>query len=221
LLDDLARSDLLHCAGSPAGTLGLRDSLAIPALAALSADRQANLLRFWLASADLPAPASRALSALLARLAGAGPWRVQFAGGYGFCRYRDWLFLERGTLPTEPPPSRPWNLASPLRFAALGVCLEARPVGTGWGLDPARASDVRVGWRRGGERLRPAGRGGSCSLKKFRQERGIPPWERPLMPLLWVGGEIAAVPGHAVCEPFAIAGKGLEVSMRIEREAPL
>lgn len=53
--------------------------------------------------------------------------------------------------------------------------------------------------RQGGERLRPANRNGSCSLKKLLQEAGIPPWWRERWPLLYKDDEIVAVPGVCVC----------------------
>jgi tRNA(Ile)-lysidine synthase len=59
--------------------------------------------------------------------------------------------------------------------------------------------------RRGGERLRPAGRAGSRSVKRLLQEAGVPPWRRAAYPLIYVDDRLAAVPGIAVDAEFADA----------------
>jgi len=64
------------------------------------------------------------------------------------------------------------------------------------------AGGITVRWRKGGERCRPAGRGHHHSLKKMFQERGIPPWERDRVPLIYIQDTLALVPGFPVCEPF-------------------
>jgi tRNA(Ile)-lysidine synthase len=62
---------------------------------------------------------------------------------------------------------------------------------------------VRVSWRRGGERCRPAGRRHHHALKKLFQESGIPPWERGRIPLVYIDAELAAVGDLWVCDPFS------------------
>lgn len=58
--------------------------------------------------------------------------------------------------------------------------------------------------RQGGERLRPAGRGVTKTLKALFQETGIPPWRRSRWPLLRGASGIVAVPGLAVAEDQAV-----------------
>lgn len=66
--------------------------------------------------------------------------------------------------------------------------------------------------RKGGERCRPAGRGGSCTVKKLLQEAGIPPWLKANWPLLKSGDEVVAVPGICVCEGWDTKSGGFNVS---------
>ena len=68
--------------------------------------------------------------------------------------------------------------------------------------DGARCAVV---YRRGGERVRPAGRGVTKALKALFQEAGIPPWQRSCWPLLRGASCIVAVPGLAVAEHQAVA----------------
>jgi tRNA(Ile)-lysidine synthase len=42
-------------------------------------------------------------------------------------------------------------------------------------------------------------------LKKLFQERGIPPWERDRVPLIYRGNDLIAVAGLWVCEGFEVA----------------
>jgi len=60
--------------------------------------------------------------------------------------------------------------------------------------------NVRLVRRKGGERCRPLGRSGSCTVKKLLQEAGIPPWLKVHWPLLMVGEEVVAIPGICLCE---------------------
>ncbi len=44
-------------------------------------------------------------------------------------------------------------------------------------------------------------------MKKLYQEWSIPPWLRDSIPLIYLDGQLAAVPGYLLCEPFD-AGPG-------------
>lgn len=66
--------------------------------------------------------------------------------------------------------------------------------------------DFAVRYRSGAERLAPAGRGVSKRLKTLFQEHRIPHWQRDVWPLLFSGDALAAVPGVAVAEKFAVSG---------------
>jgi len=56
-----------------------------------------------------------------------------------------------------------------------------------------QAADVEVRFRQGGEKIRLPGRAGHHSLKNLFQEAGIPPWERDVVPLIYLDGQLAAV----------------------------
>jgi len=66
-----------------------------------------------------------------------------------------------------------------------------------------RASDLRGGRvelrpRKGGERIAKSREGRRRALKDLLREAGVPPWDRAALPLLYVDGELAAVPNVAV-----------------------
>ena len=73
--------------------------------------------------------------------------------------------------------------------------------GLGAGLDQRRCGRrLRLTWRTDGLRCRPAGRGGSASLKQLFQEHGVPPWCRDRLPLVHVDDQLVAVADPEVPE---------------------
>jgi tRNA(Ile)-lysidine synthase len=59
-----------------------------------------------------------------------------------------------------------------------------------------------VGFRSGGESCRVGTGRFRRTLKKLFQENGVPPWDRGRIPLILLDGQLAAVAGRWVCEPF-------------------
>jgi tRNA(Ile)-lysidine synthase len=62
------------------------------------------------------------------------------------------------------------------------------------------AGGLRIGGRHGGERIRPSGHAHHRSLKKLLQERGVFPWMRDRLPLLFAGEELVAVADMWIAE---------------------
>lgn len=201
LLAELAAGDVAALAG--AGT----DTLSVAGLLTLSPARRRNALRYWIVQCGLPLPSTVQLQRIereaLAARADAEP-QVAWPGAE-VRRYRDRLYA---LAPLAPPPEQTlsWDLQRPLSLpAGLGTLL-AEP-GRGAGLARVRCAGARitVGFRRGGERCAPAGRGEHHALKKLLQEAGVPPWQRARIPLLFVDDQLAQVVGHWACRPFAAA----------------
>jgi len=59
---------------------------------------------------------------------------------------------------------------------------------------------LQIRFRQSGEKIQPAGRGGSHSLKKLFQEASVPPWERSRIPLIYLDDELIAVAGYWIAE---------------------
>lgn len=178
-------------------------SLCLAGFTRLTAERQGNLLRVWLDERGLPVPGHGTVRGVIAELLpardDAAPL-VEFGGGR-FRRHRRRLYLEPGEPSTAAPGViLPWDIRHRLPLPG-GFTLEAVP-GVG-GLRVAQGDRFEVRFRRGGERCRPAGRGGSHPLKKVLQEQGLEPWLRDLVPLVFCNGELAAVGDLFLCEGFA------------------
>ena len=203
LQDDLARLDLrplVDAAGDDAPEIP--DRLDIPELRKLSRARQRNVLRYAIRACGLPqAPASRLRQVqgeLLPARQDAQPL-VRWRGGE-MRRYRQKLYLLPESLadarndPAEPPPVLHGD-GSQLTIGAAPGVLRLEKVSAGeTGIDPALvAAGLQLRFRVGGEKIRPYGRKESRPLKKLLQERGILPWMRQKVPLLYAGKTLVAV----------------------------
>jgi tRNA(Ile)-lysidine synthase len=201
ILEQVALEDLEGLTGAATNTLDLAG------LQRLSPERRRNALRCWLHERCGALPSTVVLSRILRDIPASRPDASPCVrwGDYEIRRYRNRLYLLR-QLSTDSPHQRlSWSLSGSLELPGTGGTLRASPA-TGQGLRAATVSGpVAVTFRQGGERCRPVGRPQHHSLKKLFQERGVPPWERPRIPLIYVGDELAAVAGFWICEPFSAA----------------
>ncbi|MBE0510641.1 MAG: tRNA lysidine(34) synthetase TilS [Gammaproteobacteria bacterium] len=200
LLDELAAVDLAACADG--------EALMIPALLRRSPARQRNLLRFFVRQAGLPLPDHRRLQAILDDLlpaaADAEP-RVSWPGAE-LRRYRDRLYA-MPPLPALPEAGwqQEWDGQEVLRLpGGLG---DYRLLPQQGGLAPSclQGQVLTIRLRGGGERLRLPGHAHHASLKTLFQQRGIPPWQRARVPLLYLDGVLAQVAGFWTEAAFAVA----------------
>lgn len=193
LLDELAEQDL---GAMPA----VEDAaLSIPALQALSAARQRNLLRYWLRQQGLTTPDSRNLQRILDEVLPAAQDAEPLVSWSGteLRRYRDRIYAMSplSPLPDELPVLT-WSGETVLRLPdGMGQLCMKRVVGCGVREALLLSANVTLGWRRGGESMLLAGRLGHHALKKLYQESAIPPWERRRRPLLYIDGQLAQVAG--------------------------
>lgn len=209
LLEALAALDMQ-------GLVGTGQSLSLPGLAALDAARQRNVLRHWLRQQGLALPSRRKLLQVQHDMLGAAQDRNPHLEwpGVELRRYRGRLYAMPPLRTVATDWCRDWNLQEKVVLPWSGQLSSQPAVGEGLRADirdtPAR---IQLRLRQGGERCRPAGRDRHHSLKKLFQEAGIPPWQRQRIPLVFVGDELAAVPGLCVCEPFAApkGGEGLYI----------
>lgn len=194
------------------------EGLSVSALRRFDSIRLRNLLRHWIAAAGAPLPHAKKLDRI-EREAVFGredamplvTWR-----GWEVRRYRDRLSLGRALPATDSTLSLAWSDRAELTLPeGLGRLLAETGEG---GIDPARwaAARIEVRFRRGGERCLPAGQAHHRPLKKLFQEWGIPPWQRARIPLIYLDGVLAAIPGRLVCQPFAAADAKASILIRWE-----
>lgn len=187
-------------------------SLSLARLAALPPQRQRNAVRHWhLPGTSGPEPGARRLDTLFRDLVGAAPDAAPLVARPGgqWRRFRGRLYLLPAAWGAAPARDRgpwTWSPEAPLELPD-GARLQARQVFAGGWRGNLPSGRIEVRYRRGGERVRPAGRNGSNTLKKVLQERGVEPWLRDRVPLIECDGQLVAVGDLFVCDA-AVAGRG-------------
>lgn len=184
LLGELAELDLLAARGEgPFAWLGL-PSLALAPLLPLSAQRQRNALRHWLAPLTLLPDTEHWAGWQDLRDAGVDAvplWRL--AGGE-LRRADGRLWWLSGEWLRQPPLPALWDEPTqPLQLPGNGV---VQLTGT------LPAGPLRLGYRAGGEVMVLPGRG-HRDLKRLLNERAVPAFVRGRLPLLYRGDELLAV----------------------------
>lgn len=190
LLGELARLDL--------AALGATTGIEVSGLRRLGAMRAKNALRMLLRMRTVPAPSAAQLDELFRQLVEAGEdCRVLMqVGGWELRRYRGCVFIERAQLPLPPSFRETWRGENRLPLLALRGVLVFKPEeGRGLSVQKLQAAKVTVRLREGGERLQPDARRPRRALKKLLQDRGIPPWRRACLPLIYCGEDLVSVPG--------------------------
>ncbi len=197
LLDELAQMDL--CAVGD----GAVDRLVVKHLLALSTARQKNLLRYWLHHLGFPLPSEAKLRHILSDvlMASADAAPCVAWPGVAVRRFRGALYAVREAVAFAPDSTIPVEIgqSTPLPDGSrveLKVGREALRLS----LEKLHQAPLTIRFRQGGESIQPAGRRHHRSLKKLFQEADIPPWQRPLQPLLYAGEELVAVVDLCVAE---------------------
>ncbi len=169
-------------------------TLSISQLQRLNKPRQQLVIRHWFQMLGLKMPAQgfveRILSQIVAARAGSDP--VLSGQGYNIRRYRDRLYCLK-----QAPKQALQDINWPAGQTSLKMvddqhwlCL---PSSTGILRERWLTANVVVRFRRGGEKMLLPGRKGRHALKNLFQEEGVPPWEREVMPLVYLDGKLAAV----------------------------
>jgi tRNA(Ile)-lysidine synthase len=187
----------------------VRDSrLSAAALARLPRARAKNLLRWAIAEAGLTTPDALRLDEMLRQLATArGDAAVRLPlDGAEVRRYRDAIWIVPGWTPPPRGFRARWDGRSAWALPELGGTLRFKAVvGAGVAARALVPHRLEVRLRTGGEQFRPDRRRPRRLLKALLQERGVPPWERARLPLLYCAGKLVAVPGIGVAAAAAAA----------------
>ena len=169
-------------------------------------------------AAGEPRALSRRDADAILDLGGAGTSSLDLGGGLRVvAEYGTVRFTRRR--PAAPPEAATLPVPGSVRFGEWEV--EARLEGSG----DAELSAAELGgaptvraWREG-DRMRPAGLGGTKSLQDLFTDRKVPRELRRTLPVVEADGEIAWVAGVAVGERFR-AGEGERVALSARRRSP-
>lgn len=162
-----------------------RDTLDAAAWLALPPAWRAPLLDHWLHTAGLSAPTTAQRETLERQIREAAAERLPLVGWADtevrVWRGRMWAMHRRPAF--DEAWSATWH-GAPLDLPGGGtLSLQGRRV----------EQPLTVRYRQGGEALRPHGDCHTRELRDLFQRAGVPPWERPRIPLLEAGGRLVAV----------------------------
>ena len=195
LLDDLAQADLENC------QIELQSALPCECLARLSEARQRNLLRWWIRQNGFQVPNAQVMQRIIEDAINSDRDREPCVS-WQACeirKYRNVLYLQKTLPPHDANRKLMWNLNEPLELPELDVTLTSAALKE-FGLDIKDINYLQVGFRVGGEVIRPRGRGCQKDLKTLFQEAGVLPWLRNRIPLLFKDGQLICVWGYWVGE---------------------
>lgn len=184
----------------------LRDNepLDLALLRTCAAPLRPFVVKRWLARAGGPVPGRMQLEHMLRDMLDArddGMPMVSWRGA-AVRRYDNKFFLTPARLPVPDAEvlkcAMPWT---PLNLSHGSLQAFETPIG---GADPAALASaaLSVRFRHGGERLRLHAGGPRRALKSLFQEWRVPPWLRDGWPLVYVGDQLALVPGQAITAEF-------------------
>jgi tRNA(Ile)-lysidine synthase len=185
VMEEIAREDLVR-AEPLAERVG--QSIELNALLGLSPARKQNVLRYWLRLINHTTPEQLHWQQIEQQIFGGredAQTRVAW-GNVALQTYRERLYA----LPLQLPE---------LELHMQLVERDIKPrLKTG-------LPNMRIGYREGGERCKPADRMHSQTLKKLLQEYELEPWLRDKVPLVFSGDNLVAVGDLWICAEFVAA----------------
>jgi tRNA(Ile)-lysidine synthase len=196
--------------------LGDGPALSIPRLRALSAERQANVLRRFIAGRDRLLPSTARLKEALRQILDAeGDHQPAVLwGDSALRRYRDRLYLT-AALPPQLAETLDWPRRSQPTLALAERCGALHQVLCSGGLDASRLpGTLQVRRRRGGERIRPAAGAARQELRHLYQQCGLVPWMRDALPFIYAGHRLIAVADLWLEAELCTAGEGIAFEWR-------
>ncbi|MCF6281715.1 MAG: tRNA lysidine(34) synthetase TilS [Candidatus Polarisedimenticolaceae bacterium] len=203
LIGHLALQDYVQVQCGEAG------KLSVVALNRLSPPRCRAVLRHWIERGGFRLPSTVQLDRIITEVLVAAEDRAPLVvwAGAEVHRFRDRLSISSPLPVHDPAATLAWSAVTALQLpAGLGVLSVEARMERGICADLWRHGSIEVRFRQGGERCRRQGEKVSRSLKRIFQEvLQIPPWLRDRVPLIYINGELAAVAGYFVCEPFVVS----------------
>lgn len=199
LLKSLAQEDLELVRNTATQTLD------IPILLSIGQERLFNVLRVWVREAGYTMPRLQDLRQVETDLLNARPDSAGIVNvrEYEFRRYQNSLYL----LPPQPAITafeHEWHAPyDDLHIPEIDLTLTTSGC-VEQGLKLPDGDVIRVQSRTGGELIRIGEPAFHKSVKKLLQESAVPPWRREGLPLLYVGGRLAAIWQVMVANDFRL-----------------
>lgn len=162
-----------------------------------------QIVRQWFQHLGLKMPSHDFVQRILEKVVAAREDADPILSTQGYCirRYRNALYCLKPTQ-NRLGDELIWPFDERLFQIVNDVTYEVVDSSSGIPMELWRNARITVRFRSGGERICVPNRIGHHSLKKLYQEAGIPPWERAVMPLVYLDDKLAAVGEHWISNEF-------------------
>lgn len=168
-------------------------TLSIPALVKLDVTEQALIVRQWFARLGLKMPPRAFVLRILSMIQSPLGDPQLPNQKHTIRRFRNSLFCVPQQTVNFPEQGVVWsNSDAPLDLPD-GTELKIAYDHSGIDQSIWLRSHIDVRFRSGGEKIALPNREGRHRLKNLYQDAGIPPWERPYIPLIYLDGRLAAI----------------------------
>ena len=198
-------SDMLDCLArlDAAKAVDENNGLSIEELTTLDNMRMKNVLRWWIRKSQCVVPSANVLDrvikdAVLSRSDCEASIRWQ---DHEIRKYRGQLYLKKVNMAHDATLSYEWDLKHTLTIPSLDLTLTREQLEQ-FGVNLSNIEQLTVRFRRGGEVMRPRGRGCEKKLKTLFQEQGVKPWVRDRIPLLFHKQLLIFVWGYWIGEGY-------------------
>ncbi len=202
LLDELAEMDVANCQSSQ------HDSrqLALQPLAALSAVRIKNALRWWLAQHACDVPSAAQLQQISQQLLYAkadASVKIKVAENLILRRFQGRAYLVKNVPENAEDAARStfslvWQGERMIILPDQSRLLFSEKQGEGIALQHLETKELMIRYRRGGETIKPEQSRPTRRLNALLQAASIPPWQRERLPLLFIDVDLALLPDIAI-----------------------
>lgn len=180
---------------------------------------QQLIIRHWFGYLGLKMPSQALIRQILGQVIAADKQRdpILSTQNCTIRRYRDKLYCLQQTIQFIPQ-----DLVWPTGYISIKISdnliLSCLPSSKGLRRELWLSAKVEIKFRRGGETLCLPGRQGHHALKNLFQEAGVPPWERDVIPLIYLNDRLAAVGDRWVSAEFYTEKTIDCISLSLQRE---
>jgi len=179
------------------------NTLTIEALMQLPLERQRNLVRYWLQQLGLDIPTAKRMDEILGTVVTAAADKTPLVSWQQteIRRFKGKIYAIKSIVDFDPGEVFQLDPEQSLAVESLNKAVFFEPAASGLSAN-IFSQPLSISFRRGGEKIKPAGRAHTMDLKKLMQEAAIPPWERSCLPLLYLDDKLIAVADHWVADEF-------------------
>ncbi len=180
--------------------------LCIDDLKKLEEIRLRNLLRYWIRKQQFDIPSRKIMQQIIQQLLYSSEDSTPNIrwSGVEMHRYKNRIYINSVTDHNEKQIFQ-WDGVEPLILDSINRKLFMRCCQGKGLIKNIIGKTLKVSFRQGGEKIKPAGRDGTHSLKKLFQEAEVPPWLRPCIPLIYLDDELIAVTGHWIADAYSVS----------------